>query len=612
MEDALLQEIKHRNDIVSVVSDYVSLKKAGNHFKGLCPFHNEKTPSFTVHPGRQFFHCFGCQASGDVISFVREMGGHSFMEAVRHLADRAGIVIPERSGREQSPAQAAAARKRRAEKRALKDECYAIGAAAQRYFREMLQVSEGQSARDYLSKRGLSRETLESYGVGYAPDGWDGLLERLRREGFDLDSAETVGLLVPRKSGSGHYDRFRDRVMFPVRNLGGDVIAFAGRTLKTDKEVAKYVNSPETPVFTKGKTLFGLYESRRGMRDAGYAVVVEGQVDVLSMAQAGLPHTVAPMGTALTEEQCRLLRRLVPRVVLLYDGDKAGRAAAIKAIPTALAMGLEVRVALLPDGEDPDSYAKSEGGPTLQRLVDRAIGGWDHLVDHVLDDTGALTSDSGRVQAIDRLAPALQGLPDARLRELHQGSLARALGMSADQLASFMRRSRAKRRQVQEPQRAQAPRQRPAQPPPHLELALFSLMLRAPEACAIYIAHDIGELLQHAGLKAAADALTAAWEETEHLDVTAFLNGVRDEGVRVLSFRSLAEAPVDFDWRVELDRLETRLRSLAHERRRREVSQAQQRASRQGDEEAALQLLQAKLELERTKQRAQDARRGTN
>jgi DNA primase len=587
IDEALIQEVRDRNDIVAVVGDYVTLRKAGTHYKGLCPFHSEKTPSFTVQQGRQFYYCFGCQSGGDVISFVREINGYSFMETIKVLAERAGIDLPEPE-RERGPGLSGGSRGKPGgapSKRALKDACYALGREAQAFYVDALGAMEGQACREYLRARGLERAAVQHFGLGFAPDRWEALAEHLRAEGHDLRLAERLGLVGQRKSGRGYYDKFRNRLMFPIRSLAGEVIAFSGRDLSGADDAPKYVNSPETPVYTKGDTLFGLHEARKALRTQGEAVLVEGNVDLVRLAMAGLEHVVAPLGTALTEAQCRLLRRFVPRMVLLYDGDRAGREAGLKAIPTALAESLQVRVALLPPGEDPDSLVGREGIEAITALVASARDGWAHLVETTIDETEAFADPAGPVRAIDKLAPTLQALEDARVREQYEQSLADVLRMPVSQVQGYLRRSKTRRKP--EPRGPVAEAARPApptRPPPSRELSLLQVMLAAPEACALYAAHDVGDLLTHAAVRRAADALAQSWEQEEKVNATSFIDGLDDAGLRVHLFESLAAAPDVAEWKTAFEQLEKMLRRDALKRRGETLNRELHLALMRGDE----------------------------
>jgi DNA primase len=606
VDDAFIAEIRGRNDIVSVVGDYVSLKKAGTHFKGLCPFHGEKTPSFTVHPDRGFFYCFGCQAGGDVISFVRELNGYSFIEAIRHLAERSGMQVPERSftatrragshadGRPQRPPKVA---------RELKDALYHAGGVAQRFFADTLQTMEGTGCRDYLRTRGVTGETIERFGLGYAPDRWDGLLVTLKDADVGREHSELLGLVMPKKSGEGHYDRFRNRLMFPIRSIAGEVIAFGGRTLSTDKEVAKYVNSPETPIYTKGDVLFGIHEARASMRKAQSAVIVEGNIDLLKLAQEGITNVVAPMGTALTEAQCRLLKRFVPSVVTIYDGDIAGRAAAEKAIAMALANGLQINVATLPMGEDPDTFVENHGVDELRGLITKAVSGWDYLLDTVVRETDAFTSPQGKYRAAKQLAPVIASVPDAQARAIYVRQLAHDLGLDERDLVPLLRDGRRQTTRGPEPP---SPRTKThAPPPPTTELEIVRLMMLAPELSALYMAHDVGAMLTHPGIQAVAEAWTTTWETSGSVDVASFIAGLEDPSIKDRLFRSVANAPPILDAPGAFQHLVKKLKRGVYERRLEQLKQEERHAYAHSDEDGAAQIQIEKLglyrELERLK-----------
>ncbi|MCB9730649.1 MAG: DNA primase [Deltaproteobacteria bacterium] len=615
-DDTLLQEIRDRNSLVQVVGDYVSLRKAGNNHVGLCPFHSERSPSFSVNEQRQFFYCFGCQTGGDVIAFVRELHGYSFIEAVRHLADRVGIAVPdaprgagasERPGGERAP---------RVDRRS-KDAYFAIGRSAREYFTETLQGLRGAAAREYVRERGISADTATRFALGLAPDGWDGLSQHLASEGFDARLAESAGLVAARKDGSGFYDRFRSRLMFPIRNLAGEVVAFGGRILPGfeqigDEKVAKYINSPETPVYTKGKALFGLYEARRALRQTGYAVVVEGNVDVLMVSQAGIEHVLAPMGTALTPEQCQLLRRFVPRVVLLYDGDNAGRAAARKGVPVALAEGLQVGVVTLPDGQDPDTFVRTQGAEALAALIERAVPGWDFLVEATIDALGVRQDRrAGAPRAVDQLAPVLDGMPDRRERLLYQRSLAGALGLSDSDLADFLRDARARQRPGAGPDPG-GPEQRAARPsmapPPWRELKLLMLLLEAAETRPVAQGRDVQRLLTHPGVREALELLWNLDDEQPGVPAAVVASSVSDGALKTQLFEALARGHEHADGRRELDELVMLLEEDQLKRERVAAARPVREASSRQDDTAATAALFAELALARQIQSRKDSK----
>ena len=326
--DETLAAIRASLDIVEVVGAYVPLKQRGSNYFGLCPFHQEKTPSFSVNPKLGIFKCFGCGAGGDVFAFIQQIEGVSFVEAVRLLAERAGIPLPqsEEAGED--------------EREPL---FQALRFAARFYFTQLTHETSGKLARAYLKSRGVRPATAQRFGLGYAPKAWDALATAAVASGFRLGVFEQAGLVLPRRERGGFYDRFRHRLMFPIFSHVGKVVGFAGRLLEPDPEQPKYINSPETPVYQKGRVLYGLYQARHAIRKLEEAILVEGYTDVIALHQAGIEHTVATSGTALTLEQVRLLARYAKRILLLYDADPAGEQAALRSIDLCLAQGLPVK-----------------------------------------------------------------------------------------------------------------------------------------------------------------------------------------------------------------------------------------------------------------------------
>lgn len=413
--DDKVADVRERTDIVQLIGEYVVLKRAGASFKGLCPFHSEKSPSFHVNPQRQFFHCFGCQASGDVFKFVMQLEGKSFPEALRQLAQRAGVELPEYEARESD------AVRREKQKR---ERLTAITDSAAGYFVRMLEEHPlAHLAQAELEKRAMTPETVAQYRLGYAPHGWDGLAKHLGSRGFSLAEAQEAGLIVPRKAGDGHYDRFRHRLMFPISDVHGKIVAFSGRALElppgeklSGDPPAKYVNSPEGPLYKKSDLLFGLHEARVPLRREGVAILCEGNFDVLAVHQAGFAHVVAPLGTAFTITQAKLLKRYVARVVVLFDGDGAGRKATRAAAPLLREAGLLASVVAMPAGEDPDTFLRARGADALKQLLATAPSMLDHLIDAGASEAGA--DPAARAAAIEALGPVLasvQSPVEARL-----------------------------------------------------------------------------------------------------------------------------------------------------------------------------------------------------
>jgi DNA primase len=359
--EQLIEEIRSANDIVDVISERIPTKKAGRNYKANCPFHDEKTPSFNINPERQIYHCFGCGVGGNVITFLMEYEKIGFLDAVRELAQRAGISLPERAG--------GAAES--------EDPVYAANALALRYFRECFEGPAGENARTYWRGRGIGDEITEMFQIGCAKPGWDGLLKRAQSEGIAPAVLEEAGLVIERESG-GHYDRFRDRLIFPLLWTGGRVVGFGGRAL--DDSEPKYLNSPETRVYHKGEYLYGLAQARPALRASREAILVEGYMDTLSLYEAGFHNVVASAGTALTPSQARIVSRYADRVFVAYDGDTAGIAAATKAAELLVKLGVKVRIAALPGGADPDSLVRSAGAGALKQELERALDFIDFLI----------------------------------------------------------------------------------------------------------------------------------------------------------------------------------------------------------------------------------------
>jgi len=409
--EKFIDELLARIDIVDVIDARVPLKKAGRDYKACCPFHDEKTPSFTVSQTKQFYHCFGCGAHGSAIGFLMEYERMSFPEAVEELARRAGMEVPHeaRAVREQ-PDQSAAL----LEILAQADRCF------RRWLREHPQASE---AVDYLKRRGLSGEIAADFGLGYAPEGWDNLLKAIGTTDAARQALLTAGLIVKKDSG-GHYDRFRHRIMFPIHDHRGRLVGFGGRVL--DKSEPKYLNSPETPLFHKGRELYGLFRARDALKREGRVVVVEGYMDVVSLAQFGIDYAVATLGTATTRDHLERLFRHVSEVVFCFDGDRAGRDAAWRALENtlpALHEGRQVSFLFLPEGEDPDTLVRKEGAEVFGARLRSAIPLPDYFFQHLAAqvDLGRL---DGRARFVELARPYLSKLPAGVLRQLMLGRLA--------------------------------------------------------------------------------------------------------------------------------------------------------------------------------------------
>ncbi|MBT2771472.1 DNA primase [Halomonas sp. ISL-60] len=419
-----IDDLLGRVDVVEVVGERVQLKKAGRNYSGLCPFHQEKTPSFTVSADKQFYHCFGCGANGNALRFLMEYDKLPFPEAIEQLAGRLGIDVP-RKGADDPRAQ------QREKKR--KEGVNLLELAAS-FYRERLKMQEGQSAQRYLSGRGLSDDVIKTYGIGYAPAGWEALKQHLSERGIGEPVQVEYGLLIHREDTGRTYDRFRDRVMFPIRDLRGRTIAFGGRVMGDDQP--KYLNSPETPVFHKGRELYGLYEARQASSKLEQLVMVEGYMDVVALAQYGIHNAVATLGTATTEDHLTRLFRLVSRVVFCFDGDRAGRQAASRALETALPQmidGREARFLFLPEGDDPDTLVRREGTQAFQDRVTCAMPLSEFLFEQAAQGRDLKTVE-GRERFASQVLEALNKVPEGMLKSLLLESLAQRSGLAQEQL----------------------------------------------------------------------------------------------------------------------------------------------------------------------------------
>lgn len=424
---SFIQELLARVDVVDIVGRYVQLKKGGANFMGLCPFHGEKSPSFSVSPAKQFYHCFGCGKNGNAISFLMEHAGMGFVEAVQDLAQQVGLQVPDDDISPQEKERAAAARQKQA---TLTDVLEKAGDAYRR------QLRESQRAIAYFKGRGVSGAVAKRYGLGYAPEGWRSLASVFPH--YDDPLLEESGLVIVGEDGQDkRYDRFRDRVMFPIRNVKGECIGFGGRVLGDDKP--KYLNSPETPVFHKGRELYGLFEARTPIREHGYALVTEGYMDVVALAQLGFPNAVATLGTACTPEHVQKLLRFTESVVFSFDGDAAGRRAARKALDGALPHATDTRsikFLFLPAEHDPDSFIREHGTDAFARHVSEAVPLSRFLVESASDGCDLATAE-GRAHMASNARPLWSALPDGVLKRQVLGELADLTQLKAQDLADL-------------------------------------------------------------------------------------------------------------------------------------------------------------------------------
>lgn len=442
---AFIDELTARNPIEDVVSQYVTLRRSGANYFGLCPFHGEKTASFSVNPGKGMFYCFGCHKGGGVINFQMEIEGLSYPDAVRALAKRAGMEVPEDEQYQSRYRQ--------------QERLWALHKEAARYFHAQLYAPAGAAALNYALGRGMSKGTLTKFGIGYAPDSWTGLVDAMRGKGYTDQELRDSGLVtVSRKNGS-LFDRFRDRLMFPIIDVRGNVIGFGGRIMTDDKSAAKYLNSPETLIFNKRKNLFALNLAKKSK--LGYLILVEGYMDAIALHQYGFDCAVASLGTALTEDGAALLSRYTDQVVLIYDGDAAGQNATARAIPILEKTGLQVKVLQMRDAKDPDEFLKKFGGDRFRLLLEESANRVEYQLGAIARKY-SLRDDDQKVKFLQECAELISTLGSAVQREVYSGRVAETAGIGMDAMKLEVDRAR-KRRLAREKKKQEKQDLSPAQ-----------------------------------------------------------------------------------------------------------------------------------------------------
>ncbi len=593
-----IAEIRERAPIAEVIGNYVALKKSGNSLKGLCPFHNEKTPSFYVHPSRGFYHCFGCKASGDVFSFLMHVEGKTFPEVARDLAERTGVPLPVYDPRQEAEHQR---NKQHTERLASLME-----RATDYYVAQLDEHPDGELARAELVRRGISEEWARKFRLGYAPHGWDSLARFFDRVGASPEDAEAVGLIVPRRSGRGHYDRFRHRLMFPIHDIHGRVVAFSGRALapassmEQPKEApAKYLNSPENALYHKGQVLYGLHEGRVEIRREDAVVLCEGNFDLLALHQAGFQNALAPMGTAFTEAHARLIKRFAQKVTLLFDGDHAGRKAVREAHGVLDKVGLSAHVVSLPQGTDPDSFLREHGPEAMRQQIVSA----PTIIEHLIDDSAASVEPNPRAKAdaIANLGPILAKVESPIERRLYVERVARKFGITDLDLVRRELRRGLGRKGARTADRRDAVQQSIAPAVSQLQLKLISALVDQPSLLQHESARKLPRLLTSPDLRAIFDSILRMVDRQGALEPTALLDELHDNHLRLWLEAKLAvqEHSLEDARRA----LEDGLPLLERKSIERQLPRLQQRiieARRIGDEALAAGLTREFVELTRS------------
>src|ERR1700688_1822426 len=507
--------VKQQADIVRVVGEYVRLKKSGQNFTGLCPFHSEKTPSFAVHPVKQIYHCFGCGAGGDVFKFVMEMDKITFPESVRAVAEKCGIAIPR--AKERTPEE-----RQQNQQRTSLVELHRDAAAF--FVQQLNATQEGRAAKAYLLDRGLDSEAMARFGIGFAPSGGEALLRTFKQK--YPDKALEVSGLFSRDQYGRLFDRFRRRVMFPIANDSGKIVAFGGRALGDD--LPKYLNSPETPIYTKSNILYHLDRAKEALRQRDFAVLVEGYMDAIAVARAGISNVVASCGTSLTEAQVKLLSRFTRRIIVNYDPDTAGQAATERSLTILLEQGAEVRVLALPGGKDPDSFIRSEGAAAYTKLLNEAPPYVDYLISRARKMD--MSTAEGKLRAVNFLMPYVQRIPDRILRSEWATRIAQQLRIEEPVLRESMRRAANERRsEVKARPELVGRAGKPA------ERRLVQLLIEAEEFRA-QLAQEIRAEELHTGLETERilAVLVEACESGERPDAASLAMALEDRDRRLL------------------------------------------------------------------------------
>ncbi len=520
-----IERIKAATDIVELIAEHVQMRHAGRNWLGLCPFHNEKTPSFNVNPELQIYHCFGCGVGGDVVKFLQEIDKVSFVEAVAFLGERAGIPVPRRDGN--------AAEDER------NDQLFRANELAAKYFHYMLRQPAGADALRYLHQRGMTDEIIDDFRVGYSLPGWSNLLEMAGRRGFSAPVLEQAGLVSQGQKGRSHYDRFRDRVIFPITNLSSRTIGFGARALRPDDQ-PKYLNSPETPIYHKSDVLYGMSRARDSIRREGTVIVVEGYMDVVSLVQGGVTNVVASSGTAVTAPHARLLARYAERVVLLFDGDDAGGTAAERGVEVLLGTEIDTRIVTLPDGQGPDSYVRrDQGADELRQLIEKAPPALDIYLDRMAAGVD-LNSVTGRARAIERLLPLTAECKDEVRRNLMLRRIAQRFDVDENALRTDLAAAQSRpapRRRGQSAPEVDEETPVSSAPPVQvnkLEREFAGLLLQYPQFLAETARRLEMEVFTDSEVRRLLTYLVEACANGQQLDLSALINDV-DEGLSGLA-----------------------------------------------------------------------------
>jgi len=526
--DDKISDIRAAADILELISESVLLKKAGKNYTGLCPFHSEKTPSFTVNPDKQIFYCFGCGAGGDVFAFLRLHDNLSFPQAIKMLASRYGIEIP---AQQMTPEQ-----KRQSDER---ENLLDVNKEAMAYFQLALYSDAGENAREYLRQRNISKETIERFQLGYAPDGWDNILRHLGTKKISQALAEKSGLIIPRSGKTGFYDRFRNRIMFPISDIRMQIIGFGGRVL--DDSLPKYLNSPETPVYDKRRSLYGLHLAKSDCRTKDHAYITEGYIDVLALHRHGIRNAVATLGTALSREHLRLLKGYASKVTLVYDSDQAGIKAAQRSIDIFGKEHIEARILILPSGHDPDSFLSEFGAEAFLVEVKKARSMMEFLLDRAVEKYGL--SPEGKSAVLSEMNEYIASVADDVARALHIKILSERIGvdeeMILEKVRSEKREVRNEKGEVRNEDNSQFSLLNPHLKENRLERRMIAMLLGFPDILSHVRDQQLLEIFEDARLKTIGQVILNAPNYSG--DISEIIGRIEDPEDRSLTISLVME-----------------------------------------------------------------------
>lgn len=581
----IVDEVRERVDLVSLINEYVPLKKAGQNFIGRCPFHDEKTPSFSVSPTKGMFYCFGCSTGGNAYTFLMKHEGMTFVDAVRFLAARVGVEIPKPS---ETRSKAYDDTEKKMEQ--LRD---ALDFALEEFQRNLLNSRTGEIAMKYLTGRSVSEDTIKEFRIGYALDDWEGMVGALKRKGLSLKPAVEAGLITPRGNETGYYDRFRNRIIFPIFNVSGKPIAFAGRILKDEKDQAKYINSPETPLYQKSRVLYGLDLAKNHIRKMDSAILVEGYFDQISLYLGGIRNTVATCGTALTNEHVNILKRYSKNIYTLFDSDESGIRASMRSLPIILNSGAVQRMVAIDDG-DPDSYIKKFGPDAMKSLISGARPMMEVFVDQEIEKAGP--SPEARSEAAKNVARMIANMSDRVLKDIYCRDFAQKIGISEDLFRSMTREHSQKLRREPRAERGETPvkNDKPSAASP--EATIVQTIFHFPELRERVLEARVIDEFKSEFLKTLTNFIIASKEDDEKTDVAAFLkNGDFGERQQTFVAKLSVETEPFADKKQASKALEDCIQAVLKRRKEAEREKVQielKRSVEKGDEEQELEMLE--------------------